>query len=258
MKNSDQAIGFFDSGVGGISVLKQALKLMPEEDYIYYGDSLNAPYGTKNVEEVKKLTFKAADFLIKKDVKAIVIACNTATSAAINDLRKTYKDMPVIGIEPALKPAVELKREGKILIMATPMTLSEKKFNNLMNNYNKEADIVPLPCPGLVELIENGIVEGRELKEYFNNILSEFKREEIGVVVLGCTHYPFVKKELSNSLIEGTPIIDGSLGTAKQLKKQLIKRNLYGNEKRKGKVTIFNSLQNSNSLELCYKLLNIE
>lgn len=258
MKNSDQAIGFFDSGVGGISVLKQALKLMPEEDYIYYGDSLNAPYGTKNVEEVKKLTFKAADFLIKKDVKAIVIACNTATSAAINDLRKTYKDMPVIGIEPALKPAVELKREGKILIMATPMTLSEKKFNNLMNNYNKEADIVPLPCPGLVELIENGIVEGRELKEYFNNILSEFKREEIGVVVLGCTHYPFVKKELSNSLIEGTPIIDGSLGTAKQLKKQLIKRNLYGNEKRKGKVTVFNSLQNSNSLELCYKLLNIE
>ncbi len=115
---NDKPIGFFDSGVGGISVLKEAFKLLPKEDFLYYGDSKNAPYGTKKVEEVKALTFNATDFLMNKGIKALVVACNTATSVTINDLRENY-DIPIIGIEPALKPAVELKKGGKIIIMAT-------------------------------------------------------------------------------------------------------------------------------------------
>ena len=132
--------------------------MLPNEDYIYFGDSENAPYGTKSVDEVKKLTIDIVNFLLSREVKAIVVACNTATSAAIDDIRNKFKDIPIIGIEPALKPAVELNRPGKILIMATPMTLKEYKFNNLMRKYNHlEENIVSLPCPGLVELIENGI-----------------------------------------------------------------------------------------------------
>ena len=136
MKNNP--IGFFDSGVGGLSVLREAISIMPNENYIFFGDSKNAPYGTKSVEEVKKLRFKTAEFMMEKKVKAIVVACNTATSAAIDDLREKYKDIPVIGIEPALKPAVKLNRKGNIIIMATPMTLREHKFVNLMDKYKDQ------------------------------------------------------------------------------------------------------------------------
>ena len=138
MDNKRRPIGFFDSGVGGLSVMREALKIMPNEDYIYFGDSKNAPYGTRTVDEVRKLTFDAVDFLLSKGVKGIVIACNTATSAAVAALRMEYPELPIVGIEPALKPAVELNKEGSILIMATSMTLKEKKFNNLMEKYRIE------------------------------------------------------------------------------------------------------------------------
>lgn len=254
---NDRPIGFFDSGVGGLSVLKETIKLMPYEDFIYFGDSKNAPYGTKSVEEVKKLTFNAVDFLMKKDVKAVVIACNTATSAAIEDLRKTYKTFPVIGIEPALKPAVELGRKGKILIMATPMTLTETKFKKLMDNYKAEADIEPLPCPGLMELIEKGILHGDKVKEYLLAILSPYMYSDVAAVVLGCTHYPFVREEISSVLGEkgDIPVIDGSEGTARQLKKQLELNNLLNSCSRKGKVEIFNSLEDDAVIDLSRKLL---
>lgn len=254
---NDRPIGFFDSGVGGLSVLRETIKLMPYEDFIYFGDSKNAPYGTKSVEEVKKLTFNAVDFLMKKDVKAVVIACNTATSAAIEDLRKTYKTFPVIGIEPALKPAVELGRKGKILIMATPMTLTEIKFKKLMDNYKSEADMEPLPCPGLVELIEKGILHGHKMKEYLLAILSPYMHSDIAAVVLGCTHYPFVREEISSLLREkgNIPVIDGSEGTARQLKKQLELNNLLNNCSRTGKVEILNSLEDDAVIDLSRKLL---
>lgn len=254
----NRPIGFFDSGVGGISVLRESVKLLPNENYIYFGDSKNAPYGTKGVTEVKELTFKAVDFLLHKNCKAIVIACNTATSAAINDLRNYYIDIPIIGIEPALKPAVELHKAGKIVIMATPMTLAETKFNSLMKSYEQAADIVPLPCAGLVELIESGIVEGEELNLYLRKKLDLYKESGIGSVVLGCTHYPFIRKELSNILDETTAIIDGSLGTAKQLETQLAKNNILNTNSFKGTVQITNSLESEVIIDLSYKLLTQE
>lgn len=252
---SERPVGLFDSGVGGISVLKQAIKLMPNEDFVYYGDSKNAPYGTKEVGEVRKLSFRAMDFLIDKNVKAVVVACNTATSAAIDDIRKQYKKLPVIGIEPALKPAVELKRKGRILIMATPMTLSEAKFNRQMIKFKNQADIEPLPCAGLVELIESGVFEGESVEEYLYEKLNKYLKEDIAAIVLGCTHYPFIKKELVKLTGGKVAILDGSLGTAKQLKRQLEKRGLSNDLNRKGNIEIYNSSDQKELLDISYKLL---
>jgi glutamate racemase len=254
--DKDAPIGFFDSGVGGLSVLKEAIKLLPRENFIYFGDSKNAPYGSKTVEEVKMLSFHAADFLLKKGVKAIVVACNTATSAAIEDLRETYPQMPIIGIEPALKPAVELQRRGKILIMATPVTLAESKFSNLMKSFEKTSDIVPLPCPGLADLIENGNIDGEEIEFYLNNRLNNYISSDIASVVLGCTHYPFVKSKLSSIIGSEVPIIDGSCGTAKHLRRLLLQNSLMSERIQIGKIHIYNSLDSKDIIELSYRLLN--
>lgn len=255
MNSQNKPIGFFDSGVGGISVLKEAVKLLPHENFIYFGDSKNAPYGVKKVEEVRKLTLKAVDFLIKKGAKAVVVACNTATSAAIDNLRNKYTDIPIIGIEPALKPAIELKREGRIIVMATTVTLREEKFNNLMKNYEKSADMEPMPCPGLVEIIESGTLEGDAVDNYLKYKFEPYMSDKIAAVVLGCTHYPFIKKALSNMLNNNVPIIDGSRGTANQLKRQLEKFKITNNSSLHGKVDIYNSLDDNAIINLSYKLL---
>ncbi len=257
MNNKEKPIGFFDSGVGGISVLKESLRVLQSEDFVYFGDSLNAPYGTKDVSEVKKLTFNAVDFLLSKGAKVVVIACNTATSAAIDALRDKYTDIPIIGIEPALKPAVEVSRGKSIIIMATPMTLAEKKFSNLMEKYNKEVNIISLPCAGLVELIENGIIEGHQIEEYLRGKLKKFMHLDVASIVLGCTHYPFIKKELVKIVGEKTIIIDGSIGTVNQLKRQLACNNLLNEKKTRGIVTIHNSSINKNIIDLSYKLLRL-
>ena len=254
--DKDAPIGFFDSGVGGLSVLKEAIKLLPREDFIYFGDSKNAPYGSKTVGEVKRLSFRATDFLLEIGVKAIVVACNTATSAAIEDLRDAYPQMPIIGIEPALKPAVELQRRGKILIMATPVTLAESKFSNLMRSFEKSSEIVPLPCPGLAELIETGNLDGKEIESFLSNRLNMFRSSSIASVVLGCTHYPFVKSKLASVIGSDVPIIDGSCGTAKQLRRLLLKNSLMSERIQAGKVHIYNSLDSKYIIDLSYTLLN--
>lgn len=248
-------IGFFDSGVGGLSVLREAVKLMPNEDFIYFGDSINAPYGVKTLEEVKELTNKAVAFLISKGAKAIAVACNTATSAAVRDLRKMY-DMPIVGVEPALKPAVKLNRKGPVIIMATTMTLKEKKFSDLMELYKKEADIIPMPCPGLMEYVEAGNLDGKDLKEYLKEKFKTYNSREIGAVVLGCTHYPFVRETLASIIGEDIPIIDGGFGTSKELKRRIEDMGISREEERIGNIQIFNSLDNEDIIDLSWKLIN--
>lgn len=255
LENKHRPIGIFDSGVGGISVLREAVKGLPDEDFIYYGDSKNAPYGEKSVEEIQQLVFSVTEKLMERQVKAIVVACNTATSAAIDKLREKYKNMPVIGIEPALKPAIKLKRDGKIIVMATPVTLKENKFMNLMKKYEEVADIVPVPCPGLAEIIEEGHFDGPIVNDYIETKLSTYKKHKIAAVVLGCTHYPFVKDEISKIINDDIPIIDGSEGTIKQLKRKLEAYNMINDKAEKGEVQIFNSL-NDNMVKLSYNLLN--
>jgi len=256
MINKSKPIGFFDSGVGGISVLKEAVKLMRSESYIYYGDSINAPYGTKDIDTIKKLTFKGIEFLYNKGVKAIVVACNTATSAAIYDLREKYKGIPVIGIEPAVKPAVKFNRGGQILIMATPATLSQSKYFNLIKEYKVEDKIVSLPCDGLAEIIEDGNVSGNVVKNYLNSKLKKIDVSSVETIVLGCTHYPFIKEEINNIFGPEVPIIDGSFGTVKRLSSKLLEYDLFTDSKDSGTIEIFNS-KNEAMVQLCYNLLSI-
>lgn len=250
-------IGFFDSGIGGLTVMREAVKLMPNENYIYFGDSKNAPYGTKTVNEVKELSFRATEFLLSKGAKAIVVACNTATSAAIEDLRNQYADIPIIGIEPALKPAVKKYGQGKVVIMATPMTLAEKKFSSLLDKYKGEAEIIPLPCAGLVEFIERGILDGIELEQFLKEKFSLCEVGTISSVVLGCTHYPFVKDAISKVLGNKVIIIDGSEGTARELKRRLEDEGLLNTKLSEGWIEIYNSANTQELIDLSYKLLNL-
>lgn len=247
-------IGFLDSGVGGLSVMKEALKIMPNENYIYFGDSNNAPYGTKTVKEVRELTFKAVDFLLSKGVKGIVVACNTATSAAVADLRKIYPNLPLVGIEPALKPAVQLNSDGNILIMATPMTLREVKFNSLLEKYKEVAKIIPVPCAGLMEFIEAGVLDGIELEVYLNEKLSSYNN--ISSIVLGCTHYPFVKELISKVVGENVSIIDGGMGTSREIKRRLDMNGLLSDSKEKGKIEVYNSKDDDELIMLSWKLIS--
>ncbi len=256
MDNKNRPIGFFDSGVGGLSVMKEAIQVMPNENYIYFGDSKNAPYGVKSVEEVRDLTFKAVEFLLNKGVKGIAIACNTATSAAVADLRKIYPDLPLVGIEPALKPAVELNKDGNILIMATSMTLKEEKFNRLMNRYKDRASIIPVPCPGLVEFIESGKLDGKEVEEYLFEKVNTYNGGKIASIVLGCTHYPFIKDTLVKIIGKDITIIDGGLGTAKELRRRLREKNLLTESKENGTIEIINSSNKNEVIDLSYRLLN--
>ena len=216
MKNpkADLPIGIFDSGIGGISVLAEIIKILPNEEFIYFADTLHAPYGDKPEDVVHALSIKAAEFLSYIGIKCLVVACNTATGAAINEIRKMCA-FPVVGMEPAVKPAAELGIKSKILVMATPLTLKSKKFNELIRHYKHRSEIVPLPCPGLVEIIEQCHTHGREIEEYLTRIFSSVNKEDISSIVLGCTHYVLIKEEIVKAMSMEISIIDGNYGTAR-------------------------------------------
>ena len=257
MSTDNRPIGVLDSGLGGISVLRELVKLMPGENFIYYGDSANAPYGTRIPEEVIDLTKKDVEFLLERGAKAIVVACNTATSVAIKELRAAYEEvLPVIGIEPALKPAVKAKEHSKVVVMATPMTLSQTKFNSMMHIYKDDANIIKMPCPGLVEYIESGVLEGPVLDAYLEKQFAPYDKAEIDAVVLGCTHYPLIR-EVIQKHFPGVSVYDGGFGTAKQTKRRLEERGLLSDRKSGGKVEIFNSRNTEEILELSRRLLNM-
>ena len=249
-------IGFMDSGLGGLSVLREAIKIMPSEDFIYYGDSLNAPYGTKTTEAIRELTFHVVEKLLNQGIKGLVIACNTATGAAVNQLRSAYPDLPIIGIEPAIKPAVMCNHGGRILVMATPMTIKQRKFRELLDLYKDKAEVIPVPCEGLMEFVEQGNLDGEVLDEYFEKHLSPYITDNTETIVLGCTHYPFLKHHLKSFLNNNSiQLIDGSSGTASELKHQLEKRNLLRAEERHGQILIQNSIDSNDMIELSRKLL---
>lgn len=225
---NNNPIGVFDSGIGGLTVLKKIIETLPNENYIYYADTDNVPYGTKPKEEVKRYINDAVDFLISKKVKAIVIACNTATAIAAEELRKKY-DIPIIGIEPAAKPAVENRREKRVLIMATPTTIREEKLSNLLKDLNAIEYVDLIAMPKLVEFAENKDFESDKVKEYIQEQLKSYNLNDYSNLVLGCTHFPFFKKVLSEILSKDTQLIDGSQGVANRLKYVLEENNLLGN-----------------------------
>ena len=242
MDKRELPIGVFDSGLGGISVLRACTALLPREDFLFFGDSANAPYGEKSLEEVQRLTFQSVEGLIAQGVKAIVVACNTATSAAIALLREKYPDLPIIGIEPALKPAALADNSSSILVMATPLTIHEEKYQRLAAAFQDQASVISLPCPGLAEMVERGVFEGPELEEYLEELLLPFRYCKIDYLVLGCTHYPFVRRTIRKAIGQPVNVIDGSYGTARHLWHQLGSRGLFSERVRPGEVIFRNSL----------------
>lgn len=248
-------IGVFDSGVGGISVLRALVKEMPNEDFLYYGDSANAPYGTKSLEEVIHLSKVNAEYLVNHGAKAIVIACNTATAAAVNVLREIYTDIPVIGIEPALKPAVERSPGGRVMVLATTMTVSEKKFKALMERYKNACEIIPISCPGLMEFVERGVTGGEELNTFLQELLAPYMDKKIDAAVLGCTHYPFVADALREVLGDDVYLCEGGPGTARETKRRLAEAGTLAPADRKGSVIIENSSTDPRLIRLSHELL---
>ena len=244
-------VGILDSGVGGISVLKHIRKILPSENIIYFADKENAPYGTKKTDEIIKLTDQSIDFLTDFRCKAIVIACNTATSAAADILRRKYK-LPIIGLEPALKPAVKKYPSGKILLLATPATVSLPKLRRLVNGLNKN-DVVCIAAPKLVEFIEHGQIYSREMVDYLKILFAEYKSLKFDACVLGCTHFPFAKKAITEALGYQPEFLDGGLGAARHLFCILDNRNLLNPDGQSGYMVWNNRYEN----DLVRRIMNI-
>jgi glutamate racemase len=224
-QSAELPIGVFDSGFGGLSVLREIATLLPEEDLIYFGDNAHAPYGIKSEEEIRTVTLQAVQQLLDHGIKALVVACNTATSAAIETIRKSLS-IPVIGMEPALKPAIQMHSQGKILVLATAATLRQKKMHLLEERLGNPDYVIPCACPGLVKLVEQGKTSGPELDAYLAKLFEPIRHEDIRIVVLGCTHYTFVRRPIQASFAPAPAIIDGNHGTALNLERQLKRRNL--------------------------------
>lgn len=218
-------IGIFDSGFGGLSVLREIASLLPCEDLLYYGDNANAPYGDLSEERIRTVTLAAVVRLLERGIKALVVACNTATSAAIEIIRSEFS-LPVIGMEPAVKPAVRMRSRGKVLVLATTATLRQQKLHTLVEQLGNPDYLVPFACPGLVELVERGVTSGPELNEFLSGLFAPLGGLDVQVVVLGCTHYVFVRQAIECCFTPRPLVVDGNQGTAANLVRELARRDL--------------------------------
>lgn len=246
-------VGVFDSGVGGISVLKALVRELPGERFSYFGDSANAPYGDKSEAFVRKRSFEIAESFIVQGAKAIVIACNTATSAAAQDLRAAFANIPIIGIEPALKPAALDPACERILVMATRTTLDLDKFHALARAYGSESILFTQACPGLADAVETGELDSPHINRLLEELVGKYAQERIDGVVLGCTHYPFIRQNIAQ-VLGNVRFFDGNAGTARQLHRMLEKENLLAPQGQAGSVWFDSSIASPAETELYDKL----
>jgi glutamate racemase len=251
--NNNQAIGVIDSGVGGISVLKHIHALLPFENLFYVADSKYAPYGNKTAEEITARCMILADFLMSKNVKALVVACNTATAAAIDELRETF-DISIIGMEPAVKPAAEASKNGVIGVLATVGTLKSAQFAALLESYGRNVKVVTQACVGLVECIERGELDMPETKALIRQYTAPLLAEGADTIVLGCTHYPFVKQVIQEVVGDKITLIDTGAAVAKQLKRQLEEKGLLSTSQDKAEVKFWTNSEAENASQVTEKL----
>lgn len=252
---SKQPIGVFDSGVGGISTLRVLTQMLPNEDFIFLGDSLHAPYGSKTAGQVVDLSQKVVDTLLAQNVKAIVIACNTATSSAKPWLVDHYPNVPIIGIEPALKEAVDDGHQD-ILVLGTALTLSLPKFQTQLEQYQENHHITVLPCPGLADLIEQGDKRLTDIKALLIDLFKDLQNRSFSAVVLGCTHYPFIQPLIEAYLAQKNNIkfYTGYEGIGRQLIRTLEQKNLLRENHDKRYIKFLTSKKGQDELELYKKL----
>lgn len=234
---ANAAVGVFDSGIGGLSVLKHIHSRLPAENLHYFADSRHAPYGNQSAEFICQRAQTIADFLIEEGAKALVVACNTATAAAINSLRQRYA-IPIIGMEPAVKPAVAVSKNGIIGVLATTGTLQSAQFAALLENYGKHVSIVTQGCPGLVELIERGELSAPATRAMVAHYLAPLLESGADTIVLGCTHYPFIQPLIAEMIGAERQIIETGTAVARQVEQRLHAAGLLNSQAPPGKVKI--------------------
>ncbi len=255
MNTKQDYIAVLDSGLGGLSVLRHLRRRMPGEKFLYYGDSAHAPYGTKSRREVEELTLAIVRQLMQRGLKALVVACNTATAAAIETLRREYPDLIIVGVEPALKVAADRFPCGRIGVMATPVTLREEKFCHLIDRCANGCRVYKIPAPQLVPLIEEGMVDTPVMDAALHGLLDPFAGK-LDALVLGCTHFPFVSHAMERMLGSEVAVLDGGDGTAREALHRLEAADLL--ERGSGELIIENSLHSEEMILRSRRMLGIQ
>ncbi|HIS33756.1 MAG TPA: glutamate racemase [Candidatus Avirikenella pullistercoris] len=257
MPDRNSAIGVFDSGMGGLTVLKEIIKELPEEDTIYYADAGNCPYGEKSRDEIIRLTDKAVQFLLSRDVKLIVIACNTATTSAIGFLRSEY-DIPFVAMEPAVKPAVLNSKTGVIGVLATKCTIEGEALKKLCRRWGEQARIIPVEGHGLVEIVEHNREESSETYRLLSDYIGMMAKEKADHIVLGCTHYPFLEKQIKAIIGDrDIRIVNPAPAIAARVKDLLRESNLLNKGNKAGRHSYYSSSTEEYTSDLQNKIRNL-
>lgn len=237
---SKKPIGFFDSGVGGLSVMREVRHLLPAEDLFYYADSAHCPYGVKPPEVIRARAFAISDFLLSRGVKLIVIASNTTSVVSLDAVREHYS-IPVVGVEPAVKPAAAVTHKGKVGVLATGVTLAGERFNSLVERFGDGVEVYTQPCPGLVELVESGRHDNPEAEALLTRYLEPLLARGADTIVLGCTHYPFLRPVVEKLAGGGVSVIDTGEAVARQVARILENFDLATAETGRGGEQFFTS-----------------
>ena len=246
----NRKIGVFDSGLGGLSILKELVKTLPNEDYLFYEDSINNPYGEKSELELLKIVDNVVKFLLKEDCKIIVIACNTATTCCLKKLREMYPNVIFVGTVPAVKVAYDNNYKNTI-ILSTPYTMKSSRVEELIHDYKREdQNIINISGENLANLIE--LDEKDEIMELLNRVLGEYK-DKADSLILGCTHYSLIKDEIK-SVLPNTVLLDGCIGVSNEVKHQLESNNLLNTSNTNGSIKIINS-KGESLVERSYEIL---
>ena len=243
MSNKTSPIGIFDSGVGGLSILRAIRAQMPEESVIYFGDQAHIPYGPRPMEQIRDFSEAITNFLLERDAKIIVVACNTASAAALKYLREKFPDVSFVGMEPAVKPAAEHTQTGKVGVLATPATFQGALYASVVERFANGVELLQNTCPGLVQQIEQGNLDGKETRKILENALLPMLEKNIDTVVLGCTHYPFVIPLIQQIVGDAkrVRVIDPAPSVAKQLGRVLEARGMKSASEARGDVNFYTS-----------------
>ena len=226
MLSNNDPIGVFDSGIGGLSVANAIFSLLPQEGMHYFADTGRVPYGPRSRQEILQFSRQITQFLLDQGCKMIVVACNTATAAALEDLRREWPDVPFVGMEPAVKPAANATKSGKVGVMATLSTIQSERYAQLMNRFAAGVEVIENPCVGLVPLIEAGQLNTPETHHLLEDILHPMLRQDVDTLVIGCTHYPFVLPIIRNIVGDSCQIIDPAPAVARQVARRLEQHQL--------------------------------
>lgn len=239
--NQTSPIGIFDSGVGGLSVLRAIRAQMPEESVIYFGDQGHIPYGPRPMEQIRNFSEATTRFLLGHDVKIVIVACNTASAAALKYLRDTFPDVSFVGMEPAVKPAAEQTQTGKVGVLATPATFQGALYSSVVERFANGVELFQNTCVGLVQEIERGNLNGAETRRILGDALVPMLEQNIDTVVLGCTHYPFVIPLIQEIVGDDVRVIDPAPAVAKQVRRVLEANELKNESNTRGSVRLYTS-----------------